>query len=137
MTIKQHIKEIYWAEWHEFHICEQKNTEIIPRRNDLLEWLYEEIKEEHIEYWDNSSQQCQEWAEYYGVSYDDGEVVFIDDNNELIADVTTAWQWWESQRDSRMEGMRSYDYRQEVRDGIIHSLLGRLSRDQKQMKSVA
>jgi hypothetical protein len=36
-----------------------------------------------------------------------------------------------------MEGMRSYDYRQEVRDGIIHSLLGRLSRDQKQMKSVA
>ena len=73
MTIKEMTKQTYWAEWHEFHIYEQKKTDIIPRRPDLLEWLYEQITEEHFHYWRSDDEICQELAEDYGVSYEEGE----------------------------------------------------------------
>ena len=121
-------KQTYWAEWHEFHIAEQKDTEIIPRRADLLGRLYEEITEEHFQQWSSTDELCQELAEDYGVAYEEGEYFFLDYDNELIGDVNTAYSWWMTLANCRKEGILSYDYREEVKNGIIHSILGRLNR---------
>lgn len=134
MTIKQMIRQIYWAEWHEFHIDQQKQVDIMPRLPNLLDWLYEQIDEEAFPYWDSSSEECQEYAQSYGVAYKPGEVFYRDNENELIADTTTAWGWWQNKYEMRQQGMMSYDYRQEIKDGIIHSILGTLN---KELQSVA
>jgi hypothetical protein len=136
MTIQEMVRQTYWAEWHEFHISEQKGTEIIPRLPSLLDWLYEEIQEESFQYWDSSTETCQDYANCYGVSFQPGEVFYVDDANEQIADTMIAYGWWHGNYERRVEGSMCYDYRQEIKDGIIHSILGRLNRE-REMKSVA